>query len=365
MEQEFCDSMSLRYCLEELPSGGFCPCGKPNTTDHSLSCHLGGYVQLRHIEIRDLTANLLKEAGCRGVSREPHLLPITGEKFRLKSANTANDARLDVAARDFWLPMEKIYTDVRIFNPLAPTNSAIPPDTASKRHEDENERCYNERVLEVESLDMEQEFCDSMSLRYCLELEGRPPNCPCGKPNTTDHSLSCHLGGYVQLRHIEIRDLTANLLKEAGCRGVSREPHLLPITGEKFRLKSANTANDARLDVAARDFWLPMEKIYTDVRIFNPLAPTNSAIPPDTASKRHEDENERCYNERVLEVESDDKQCCAGGWCKTELSDLKAIPLAAYFNGSRQPPKSVISGFIFPCLGQCPRGVGTKIISSR
>ena len=148
-----------------------------------------------------------------------------------------------------------------------------------------------------------QEFWDSMSLRYCLELEGRPPNCPCGKPNTTEHSLSCHLGGYVQLRHNEIRDLTANLLKEAGCRDVSREPHLLPITGETFRLKSANTANDARLDVAARDFWLPMDKIYTDVRIFNPLAPTNSALPLDTALKRHEDEKKRCYNERVLEVE--------------------------------------------------------------
>ena len=70
------------------------------------------------------------------VSRDPHLLPITGETFRLKSANTANDARLDVAARDFWLPMDKIYTDVRIFNPLAPTNSAIPLDTALKRHKD-------------------------------------------------------------------------------------------------------------------------------------------------------------------------------------------------------------------------------------
>ena len=148
-----------------------------------------------------------------------------------------------------------------------------------------------------------QEFWDSMSLRYCLELEGRPPNCPCGKPNTTEHSLSCQLGGYVQLRHNEIRDLTANLLKEAGCRDVTREPHLLPITGETFRLKSANTANDARLDVSARDFWLPMDKIYADVRIFNPLAPTNSAISLDTALKRHEDEKKRCYNERVLEVE--------------------------------------------------------------
>ena len=100
-------------------------------------------MQLRHNEIRDLTANLLKEAGCRDVSREPHLLPITGENFRLKSANTANDARLDVAARDFWLPMDKIYTDVRIFHPLAPTNSAIPLDTALCQEDEKNAATTN------------------------------------------------------------------------------------------------------------------------------------------------------------------------------------------------------------------------------
>ena len=49
----------------------------------------------------------------------------------------------------------QIYTDVRIFNPLAPTNSAIPLETALKRHEDEKKRCYNERVLEVE----QSSFC--------------------------------------------------------------------------------------------------------------------------------------------------------------------------------------------------------------
>ena len=148
-----------------------------------------------------------------------------------------------------------------------------------------------------------REFRDAMSLRYGFELEDRPHSCPCGKINTTEHCLTCPLGGYVQLRHNEIRDLTANLLRESGCLGVSTEPHLLPITGEKFRLKSTNTKNDARLDVAATGFWSDMDKIYTDVRIFNPLAPTNCSVSLDDALKRHEQEKKRCYNERVLEVE--------------------------------------------------------------
>ena len=51
--------------------------------------------------------------------------------------------------------MDKIYTDIRVFNPLAPTNSAVPLDTALKRLEQEKKRCYNERVLEVE----QSSFC--------------------------------------------------------------------------------------------------------------------------------------------------------------------------------------------------------------
>ena len=51
--------------------------------------------------------------------------------------------------------MDKVFTDVRIFNPLAPTNSIIPLEDALKRHEQEKKRCYNERVLEVE----QSSFC--------------------------------------------------------------------------------------------------------------------------------------------------------------------------------------------------------------
>ena len=92
-----------------------------------------------------------------------------------------------------------------------------------------------------------------MALRYDFPIEGISHTCLCGKPNSMEHCLSCPLGGYVHLRHNgqvvtvnQIRDLTANLLSGAGCKDVTIEHHLLPITGEKFKYKTA------RLDVSAR-----------------------------------------------------------------------------------------------------------------
>ena len=51
--------------------------------------------------------------------------------------------------------MLQVYADVRVFNPMAPTNSSVSLDDALKRHEQEKKRCYNERVLEVE----QSSFC--------------------------------------------------------------------------------------------------------------------------------------------------------------------------------------------------------------
>ena len=125
-------------------------CGKPNSMEHCLSCPLGGYVHLRHNQIRDLTANLLSEAGCTDVTIEPHLLPITGENFKYKSANTDDQARLDVSARDVWADMDKTFLDIRVFNSRADSNIKKSLKSALASHEKEKKRVYNERILEVE-----------------------------------------------------------------------------------------------------------------------------------------------------------------------------------------------------------------------
>ena len=147
------------------------------------------------------------------------------------------------------------------------------------------------------------EFRDALSLRYDLPLHEFPNHCACGKLNSIEHSLSCSRGGYINLRHNQMRDLTANLLVEAGCGDVVIEPHLLPLTGEEFKYRSAITTEEARLDVSARDLWYPMAKLFLDFRVFNSRAPTNQSLPITKALKKHEDEKKRAYGERVLQVE--------------------------------------------------------------
>ena len=70
---------------------------------------------IRHNEVRDLTASLLTEVW-HNVATEPSLQPITSETFSLASANTTNDARLDVKTRDFWSRGQDVYFDVRVFS---------------------------------------------------------------------------------------------------------------------------------------------------------------------------------------------------------------------------------------------------------
>ena len=75
--------------------------------DHAVSCLKGGFVHRRHDEIRDLLATVIDE-GHHDVSTEPALTPLTGEVLP-PSANSADDARVDIAARGFWQRCEKAF----------------------------------------------------------------------------------------------------------------------------------------------------------------------------------------------------------------------------------------------------------------
>ena len=107
-------------------------------------------------------------------------------------------------------------------------------------------------------------FWDSIRLRYGWPLSNLPSSCACGKPYNITHALSCHLGGFTTIRHNELRDLTAELLKHV-CYDVQTEPLLEPLTGETFELRSTITAPEARLDVSARGVFLDMSKAFDKV----------------------------------------------------------------------------------------------------
>ena len=78
-----------------------------------------------------------------------------------------------------------------------------------------------------------QMFWDSVYLRYGIQLPRLPSSCVCGSAFDIEHALTCKRGGFVGIRHNEVRDFTAEILDEV-CDDVAVEPLLTPLSGEKF-----------------------------------------------------------------------------------------------------------------------------------
>ena len=96
---DFRDALFLRYGITPLNTSKTCQCGTSFSIDHAMVCPFGGFPTIRHNEVRDLTASLLTEVS-HTVQTEPSLQPVTTETFSLASANTADDARLDIKRRE-------------------------------------------------------------------------------------------------------------------------------------------------------------------------------------------------------------------------------------------------------------------------
>ena len=60
-----------------------------------------------------------------------------------------------------------------------------------------------------------QQFWDSISLRYGWEISKLPTTYPCGsKFDIQHHSMNCKKGGFLTIRHNDLRNLTAKILSE-------------------------------------------------------------------------------------------------------------------------------------------------------
>merc|ERR1711954_485858 len=101
--------------------GQHCACGSRNDVDHSLTCSLGGYVHLRHNNLRDLIADMLKDSKCRDVEIEPGLLPVNPENYK-PTTNTQPEARLDIAATGLYGSFERTFFDLRVTHPSCESN---------------------------------------------------------------------------------------------------------------------------------------------------------------------------------------------------------------------------------------------------
>ena len=133
-------------------------------------------------------------------------------------------------------------------------------------------------------------FRDAIALRYGWTLSNIPSHCVCGQAFSLQHTLSCPRGGYPSIRHNELRDITASLLKKT-CHGVATKPSLQPVTSETLDGASTNKHDGARLDIVAYGFWgSSFERAFFDVRVFNPLAPANRRYPLAATYRNHEKE---------------------------------------------------------------------------
>ena len=145
-----------------------------------------------------------------------------------------------------------------------------------------------------------QQFRDAIYMRYGWKIPGTPLYCGCGGKNDLDHILNCKVGGYVAMRHNNIRDLEATLLKEV-CKDVRVEPDLLPV-GERGT-QSRKSATKARLDVSAVGVWSACERTFLDVRVMHPNSPSYRDMSTKQLYEKHEQEKKAAYNERILQIE--------------------------------------------------------------
>ena len=81
---------------------------------------------------------------------EPELSTLTGETLVPKTANKADEARLDISARDVWTTGQRAFFDVRVFNPFARRYSGQTLSQAYRSNENEKKRFYNDRIMKVE-----------------------------------------------------------------------------------------------------------------------------------------------------------------------------------------------------------------------
>ena len=101
-------------------------------------------------------------------------------------------------------------------------------------------------------------FWDLIRLRYGFQLRRVPTKCECGSSFDLQHALSCKKGGFVSLRHNDLRNSIALLLKNV-CKDVTTEPLLSPLSFSNMRGQKKDIflylANLTVLRTLQTNFW--------------------------------------------------------------------------------------------------------------
>ena len=87
---------------------------------------------------------------CKDVEIEPKLTPLTGEELGFRTANTTNEARLDIRAHGVWERGQQAILDLRVFYPNACRHLNKALKQCHIMNQQEKKRAYNKRVLQIE-----------------------------------------------------------------------------------------------------------------------------------------------------------------------------------------------------------------------
>ena len=98
-----------------------------------------------------------------------------------------------------------------------------------------------------------QEFWNAIKVRYNWPLDRIPSQYICGASFDVTHALSYKKGGFITLRHNEVRDITSELLDEVYV-DARKEPILQEVNNEDLP-REANKSKEARLDISSLNFW--------------------------------------------------------------------------------------------------------------
>ena len=102
----------------------------------------------RHNELRGNIAEMLQVV-TNDVGIESILQLLTGEQQSI-GGKVSVEARADISARGFWCRGQRVFFDVRVFDPNAQRRENKAPKKCYKLKEHEKKRDYSSRVLNVE-----------------------------------------------------------------------------------------------------------------------------------------------------------------------------------------------------------------------
>ena len=122
----------------------------------------------------------------------------------------------------------------------------------------------------------------------------------------------------------------------------------MELNGEQLGTTSANIRQEARLDISAIGFWVPGQRVFFDVQVFDLNALRYRGLDLIKCFKKNEEEKKRQYNQRVLEVENGTFTplvfATNGGMARECRAFYKR--LAEMISEKRKVPTAMVTSFI-------------------